>query len=99
MALPTIGTAATSTLTGFVVNTNDSIAADVATLLTSIRDDQINGRPIFPGAYAQTGLLYVPNRGVLKCLPGDYVAFDTTTGWPILISKIAAANAAWVHVP
>lgn len=29
--------------------------------------------------------LYVPNRGVLKVLPGDFVAVDNT-GWPILLS-------------
>jgi hypothetical protein len=99
MACPTIGTAANNTLTGFVVGTNDTITADVATLSLGILDDQINTHPIFNGAYTQTGLLVIPNRGILKCLAGDYVAFDSTTGWPILISKRAAANAGWVHVP
>lgn len=56
---------------------------------------------IYPGAYIPNqGQLFVPNRGVLQILPGDVVAYDPTTGWPILISARAAANAAsWVHVP
>ncbi len=97
MALKTLGTAANNTLSGFVVGTNDLITADVATLLLAIKNDQINGNPVFPGAYAQQGLLFVPNRGVLKCLAGDYVGFDPATGFPILLSAAAAAGASWVH--
>jgi len=99
MALRTLGTAATSTLSGFVVNTNDLIPADVATMNIAIKNDQINGRPTFPTAYAQTGLLIVPNRGVLRCLAGDFIGFDPATGWPILLSAAAAGGASWVHVP
>lgn len=40
----------------------------------------------------------IPNRGTLKCFPGDVIAVDTQTGWPILISKsAAAATTAWTH--
>ena len=97
MALRTLGTAATNTLSGFVVNTNDLIPADVATLMNSILNDQINGRPISNGAYSQTGLLVVPNRGVLRCLPGDFIGVDPATGFPILVSATAAGGASWVH--
>jgi hypothetical protein len=42
------------------------------------------------------GTLYIPRRGILKVFPGDYVAVDPTTGWPILVSASAANNAsAW----
>jgi hypothetical protein len=44
---------------------------------------------VYPGAFGPNGLLYVPNRGVLKVLPGDYVMVDTTSGWPILVSRTA----------
>lgn len=96
MALKTLGTAATTTLPAFVVNANDFITADIATLKTSIKDDQTNGNPIWPGSYERQGLLFIPNRGVLKCLPGDYIGVDAS-GWPILLSALAAANANWVH--
>lgn len=102
MALRTLGTPAATTLSGFVVGTNDLTPADVATLMNSIKNDQVStvalGLPIWGGAYAQQGLLSIPNRGVLKCLPGDFVGFDTTTGWPILISALAAGTgASWSH--
>jgi len=109
MALNTIGTAATNTLSGFVVGTNDLTPADVGSLRAGILNDgpqsgfgvvgPVGTGVIYPGAYAQQGLLFVPNRGVLKCLPGDMIAFDAATGWPILVSKLAAAGAGWVHVP
>ena len=97
MALKTLGTAATTTLTGFVVNTNDLIPADVAGLIAAILNDQINGRPISNGAYSQTGLLVVPNRGVLRALPGDFIGVDPAPGFPILLSATAAGGASWVH--
>ena len=96
MALRTLGTALTTTLPAFVVGTNDLIPADVASLIVAIKNDQVNTNPIWGGAYAQQGLLSIPNRGVLKCLPGDFIGFDAS-GWPILLSAVAAANANWVH--
>lgn len=98
MATSTLGTAATSTLTA--VPFSASLApADVATIAQGIKDDLNVSHPIWPGAFALNGKLYIPNRGVLTILPGDYVGFDSATGWPILVSKRAAANAGWVHVP
>lgn len=100
MALRTLGTAANNTLSGFVVGTNDLIPADVATLMASIKNDQVNGLPLWNGAYSQTGLLVLPaNRGVIRALPGDFIGVDPATGFPILISAAAAAGASWVHVP
>jgi len=52
--------------------------------------------PRMPTAWSQAGLLYVPNRGILQVLPGDYVGIDSQ-GWPILVSKNSIANAAWTH--
>jgi hypothetical protein len=37
------------------------------------------------GAFSNNGLLIVPNRGVLKVWPGDWVGVDAY-GWPILVS-------------
>lgn len=77
----------------------------------AIRDDQIANHPQirnqtlygFDGQVTgiQTGgcLLHVPNRGVLRVLAGDYVAYDTTTGWPILVSARAINAGPWTHSP
>lgn len=96
MATVTLGTAAQTTLTALLWN-KGALAADVGTIMRNIRDDNINGRPIYPGAFGRDGRLWIPNRGFLNLEAGDYVAFDPTTGWPILLSNIAAAGASWVH--
>jgi hypothetical protein len=101
MALRTIGTAATTTLQGFVVGTNDLIAADVASLLNAINDDlkptTAPASARFLNCYNQTGSIVIPNRGQLLLRAGDFVAWDTQTGFPIVVSALAAANAGWVH--
>lgn len=95
MATVTLGTTANNSLTAKLFG-GALPTADIAAIANAIKNDQINGLPIFPGAFAQTGLLYIPNRGVLKMLPGDYVGVDSQ-GWPILVSKNSIANAAWTH--
>jgi hypothetical protein len=95
MATSTLGTTANNSLTSKLFGGALS-AADIAAIANIIKDDTTGLHPIFPGAFAQTGLLFVPNRGVLKVLPGDYVGVDSQ-GWPILVSKNSIANAAWTH--
>jgi hypothetical protein len=108
MALKTLGTAATNTLHALVQNSNLAVA-DAATLRANIKYDgvyvnhvwtAIQANAVYPGAYefqGGQGLLYVPRRGVLKVLEGDYVGYDAN-GWPILVSgwSINAANS-WSH--
>lgn len=96
MALLTLGTNANNSLRSLKM-TGAMTPTDVGTFANDVKNDQINGLPIFPGAFAQNGLLYVPNRGVLKVLPGDYVAVDLTTGWPILVSAYAIAHGPYTH--
>ena len=96
MATKTLGTAATTTLVAMPFGSDPAIA-DIAAIAAHILGDQNVSHPIWPGAWANTGLLYVPNRGILQELPGDYVAYDPATGWPILLSARAAAGASWVH--
>ncbi len=95
MATLTLGTAATTTLVAMPFGSDPAIA-DISAIALHILNDQVNTQPIWPGAWANTGLLFVPNRGVLQALPGDVVAYDPATGWPILLSKRAAAGASWV---
>ena len=70
--------------------------ADLATIQNGIKDDVIITHPVWPGAYSYMDLLYVPNRGVLKVLPGDFVGVDTN-GWPILVSAYSIATGGWTH--
>jgi len=91
----TLGTTANNGLTAVVMN-GAMATADVATIMTHILNDLISGTPIYPGAFSQAGLLYVPNRGILQARVGDYVAYDNV-GWPILVSANSIANGAWTH--
>ena len=72
--------------------------ADFATVQELIKNDKISTHPIYPGGLTQRGLLYVPNRGILKLYPGDWVGVDSF-GWPILVSadSIAYGSTSWTH--
>jgi hypothetical protein len=99
VATITIGTAATTTLTGAVWHSNMA-QADVRAINTAILNDlnlrhpqaQIDGG----GGFVREGLLYVPNRGPLQLYDGDIVAVDARGG-VILVTKYSAAGANWVH--
>ena len=95
MALKTLGTSATTSLSAQIF-TRQMAAADIAAIKLGIKDDITNTHPVWPGAF-EDGLLYFPNRGVLRVRPGDYVGFDPTTGWPILLSAYAIASGPWPH--
>jgi len=95
MATSTLGTNANNSLTSKLFGGALPVA-DIAAIANAIKDDINNLHPIWPGAWAQTGLLYVPNRGILRMLPGDYVGVDST-GWPILVSARAIASGPWTH--
>ncbi len=98
MATITLGTDTTSSLVALPFSRGLNMSdADIATIAEHILNDQGNSGAIWPGAWARTGFLFVPNRGVLKALPGDIVAYDPATGWPILLSAAAAAGEDWVH--
>ena len=62
-------------------------------------DRGVSSQGPMPGAFMNNGRLFIPNRGVLQLLPGDWVAVDNT-GWPVLLSKLAAGTGAagnWRH--
>ena len=84
-----------------LLGTPVAAVADIATVDNAILDDFNPARSIppnyGPSVGLARGLLYVPNRGVLIIRPGDYIAFDPATGFPILISGRAAAGAGWTH--
>jgi len=78
-----------------IVSSISRLDADVATIQQLMKDDQNPAQPIniAMAGWSRGGQLYVPNRGWLKMLPGDIVGVDGT-GWPILLSRRAAASAA-----
>lgn len=98
MATKTLGTAATTTLTALQFQPGWSGAqADFATL-SALLKDQTAANNVFPAALSQAGQLYLPQtRGIIQLLPGDYVAVDPVTGWPIVLNAAAAAGASFVH--
>lgn len=54
-------------------------------------------RPRQGQAYIKQGVLVIPNRGRLVLRPGDFVCFDATVGWPIVISGDAAQSGPYSH--
>jgi hypothetical protein len=99
MAVKTLGTTANNSLNPAVAFSPSPVTllpADMASTQQAILDDINVAHPVWPGAFSYNGLLYVPNRGVLKVLPGDWVGVDSQ-GWPILVSANSIAHAAWTH--
>jgi hypothetical protein len=100
MATVTLGTTANNSLTALIASAaagaTQAGAADLAQIANLIKDDLNIAHPRMPTAWSQGNLLYVPNRGILQVLPGDYVGIDSQ-GWPILVSKNSIALAAWTH--
>ncbi len=100
MATHTIGAHANNSLTAVEYGA-DLLDADVATIQRAILDDFLQTNPItnatpgvsriYPGAFVKQGNLFIPNRGFLKMMPGDVIAVDPTTGWPILVAKNAVS--------
>lgn len=95
MALTTIGTAATNTLTALVFRGSGTVDDDYRNLSSLIQNDGV-GEGDAPWSVSRTGL-YIPRRGQIRLFPGDYVAIDPATGFPVVISATAAASANWVH--
>lgn len=94
MALRTLGTNTTTSLSAFSYSHNPG-QQNAGLLRAGILNDlPIGGKvgSIWPDAFVQGGLLYVPNRGVLKLFDGDVIAFDPATGFPIVVSALAITS-------
>jgi hypothetical protein len=110
MATHTLATSGNLTAVAFSPSPQVLLPADIATISNGIRNDpnlqnsMNQGRsPYAPaGEFAYNGLLFIPNRGYLRVLPGDVVAIDnlsgTNVGWPILVSADAIQNGSWTFV-
>lgn len=100
MATKTFGTNANNSLTALQYSAGaDMLDADIATICANIKDDVLSGNLVIPGSWSRNGLLYIPNRGVLKLRPGDWIAVDTNSGFPIVVpaSVVAAGGTPWAH--
>ena len=98
MATKTLGTTAQTSLTAvaFLPSYGSVTLADFAAISLGIKDDLNVAHPVIPGSFTQDGQLFVPNRGVLRVLPGDWVGYSSR-GFPYLVSKDDIANGNWVH--
>ena len=98
MSTKTLGTSTTSNLTAlaFLSGYGQNPTADIATINADIKDDLNVAHPQIPSSFTVDGQLFIPNRGVLRVLPGDWVGVDAN-GWPILVSKYSIATGGWTH--
>ena len=102
MALKTLGTAAQTTLSAIKFNPDynaltDSDLAALNALIKPTVDANGQAQGLLNNYISRAGQLWIPNRGWLYVSPNDYIAVDTVTGWPILLSAPAAASASFVH--
>jgi len=101
MATGTLGTTAQNSLTSLRISSNMA-PADAAAISAAIYRDNNPAHNDVPeydeGAFTMNGLqLRLPGgRGIVNLKPGDVIAVDPTTGWPIVVSQNCAANGAIV---
>lgn len=96
MALLTLGTAATTTLSAiqFVSPMNQT---DFAALAAKIKAQNPFAR-VTPQDFDQEGFLYLSGgRGKIRLQPGDFVAVDPASGWPIVVTPQAITGGGFVH--
>ena len=101
MALLTGGTAATTTLKALLVG--GAMGAGTALRDIGAWNALVKAQSAAAGqdqttAFDLTGRLFLPGkRGVIQCLPGDYIMVDPTSGWPIVVSSYAITGGGFVH--
>ena len=71
--------------------TGGTILNDGASPMGQLAATAPSAKSIWPGALTTDGKLFIPNRGVLQVLPGDYIGVDANGG-PILVSANAIAG-------
>lgn len=98
-AIVAIGTNANNSITNglkFLPGYNSGMAAaDIATINNAIKNDADRAGTFgIGGQFTAAGQLFIPRRGILQVLPGDWVGVDPR-GWPILLSADTVANGPW----
>ena len=102
MALKTFGSNATNSLRAVQFHPSADVMTDSDLALFNA---QI--QPNYGGAHPNSGKLnnyisrsgqfFVPQRGWVKVLPGDWLVVDTTTGYPFVLSQNAVASGPYTH--
>lgn len=101
MALLTGGTAATTTLKALLVGGAmgaGTALRDVGSWNALVKGQNAAAKQDQTTSFDLTGRLFLPGkRGVIQCLPGDYIMVDPTSGWPIVVSSQAITGGGFVH--
>lgn len=100
--MATLGTTTTTALTAYTFSQAPATLtpANMAILKAGIVDD-LNPKSFSPNSFVDyNGLLMIPRRGLIRIFPGDVVAFDSATGFPIVVSAaaIASGSSLWHYV-
>lgn len=103
MALKTFGTNATTSLEAVQFYASQGLMTDSDLALMNAAILPNYGSTIDPnsgklGTYvSRDGQLYIPRRGWIKLLEGDWVITDATTGFPFVLSKNAVVSGPYSH--
>jgi hypothetical protein len=101
MALVTLGTTTQTSFNAikFVFGMNPADLASLNAMIFRDNNPAYNTSPEVEATSIDTaGFLTLPGgRGKIQLKPGDYIAVDPTTGWPIVVSANCAANGAIIH--
>jgi hypothetical protein len=84
------GTFVASITSGTAVVLSQAASGSNAGRVAFVRRNKTQG---IVGVDVQNGLVTIPGRGILKMRPGDVIAVDPATGWPVLVSAAAIAYA------
>lgn len=99
MSTHTLGTSNSTVLVAAQWNSVAIDPADVAAINSHILND-LNPTQLAQtggiGGFVKEGLLYVPNRGVLTLIPGDWVAYDPDSGFCYLVPASAVTGGDWI---
>jgi hypothetical protein len=107
MATRTLGTNLTTSLTAIQWAPSGAglLAADIGVIMNGILDDSSpahqQARILGTGGMDPgTGMITLPGaRGTIYPKPGDFIAIDSVSGWPILVSANALniGGTLWTH--
>jgi hypothetical protein len=109
MALKTLGTNATTSLSALLFHPSADVMtdSDLAAFNALIKpaggtpysaDSETGNSGYMTGKYLERGgVMWLPGRGFIRLRPGDWVAVDATTGWPFLLSAGAVASGPYTH--
>jgi hypothetical protein len=102
MALKTAGTNATTSLSAVQFNpsADKMTSSDLALFNALVQPNYGGAHPNSGklGTYiSRDGQLFVPMRGFIRLVAGDWLCVDSTTGWPFVLSNAAITSGPWTH--